>query len=87
MRCFLPRYGIRAHGSEGVLFEIAFCFHCNGAPTLLPGLDEQDLIAFDADSAPAQRLLEKFKALDQPHLAAFPDNPDNNASCGRLGCR
>ncbi|MBB1152716.1 MULTISPECIES: hypothetical protein [Amycolatopsis] len=69
LRCFLPRYGIRAHGSEGVLFEIAFCFRCNGALTLLPGRDEQDLIAFDADSTPAQRLLEKFKALD-PHPAA-----------------
>ncbi|ATY14728.1 hypothetical protein CU254_33185 [Amycolatopsis sp. AA4] len=66
MRCFLPRYGIRAHGSAGVLFEIAFCFRCHGALTLLPGRGEQDLIAFDAGSAPAQRLLEKFKALDPP---------------------
>lgn len=64
MRCFLPRYGVRAHGAEGVLFELAFCFRCNGVLTLLPGRAEHELDPFDAESAPARRLLEKFKAID-----------------------
>lgn len=65
-RCFVPRYGIRAHGADAVLFEIAFCFRCHGALTLRPGHQERDeFTAFDADSPPAQDLLGRFKAIDQ----------------------
>lgn len=64
-RCFTPRYGIRAQGTNAVLFEIAFCFHCNGALIFHSGLPERgELVAFDADSPPAQDLLSRFKAID-----------------------
>jgi hypothetical protein len=60
-RCFTPRYGIRAHAADAVLFEIAFCFRCHGALILRPG--QRELVAFGADSPPAQELLGRFKAL------------------------
>lgn len=64
MRCFIPRYGIRAHGPDGLLFEIAFCFRCHGAKIFTPDPEKRgDLIGFDATSPPAQTLLTKFRAL------------------------
>ena len=70
MRCFSPGYGIRAHGADGILFEIAFCFHCHIALILSPGQQEQrGGGGFDPDSPPAQALLAKFRACDQPGTA------------------
>lgn len=62
-RCFVPGWGIRAHGATGLLFEIAFCFRCNGArlwglsvPAELEGIQ-----GFDPDSPPALELLDRFR--------------------------
>ncbi|MER7495354.1 hypothetical protein ABT033_22450 [Streptomyces pharetrae] len=62
-RCFLPGWGIRAHGSAGPLFEVAFCFRCHGArswgPDLAAGQRSQ---AFDGESPTARELLRRFRA-------------------------
>ena len=64
MRCFMPRYGIRAHSADRLLFEIAFCFQCNNALILQPDPHKRrDLIGFKADSRQAQDLLTRFRAL------------------------
>ncbi|TCO55686.1 hypothetical protein [Actinocrispum wychmicini] len=74
MRCFFPGYGIRAHGADGILFEIAFCFRCHNVLTLSPGPQERrGLGGFDPDSQPAQELLAKFRACDQPETALSGD--------------
>ena len=67
MRCFTPRYGIRAHDADAILFEIAFCFRCHGALVLQPGRDEPGkLVGFAPDSPPARDLLARFRSTDQP---------------------
>ncbi|MFF4114923.1 hypothetical protein [Streptomyces sp. NPDC001714] len=62
-RCFLPGWGIRAHGSAGPLLEIAFCFRCHGARVWAPALPaEQRGQTFDAESPAALELLHRFRA-------------------------
>jgi hypothetical protein len=62
-RCFLPGWGIRAHGCAGPLFEIAFCFRCHGArvwgPDLPAGRRSQ---AFDGECPAARELLRRFRS-------------------------
>ncbi|MEV6791716.1 hypothetical protein AB0M87_06890 [Streptomyces sp. NPDC051320] len=61
-RCFLPGWGIRAHGFTGRLFEIAFCFQCHTARIWGPDLPpERQGGSFDAESAPALELLRGFR--------------------------
>ncbi|MEW2494788.1 hypothetical protein AB0942_14810 [Streptomyces nodosus] len=62
-RCFTPGWGIRAHGTTDLLFQIAFCFHCHGARLWGPGVSaELDRIhGFDPDSPPALELLQRFR--------------------------
>lgn len=63
MRCFMPGYGIRAHGAGQLLFEVAFCFQCHNALILQPAPHERrDMVGFGADSQRAQDLLALFKA-------------------------
>lgn len=64
MRCFFPGWGIRAHSSSGLLFQVAFCFQCNGARLWGPSAPaELDTIhGFDAESGVAQGLLAEFRA-------------------------
>ncbi|MGW6924254.1 hypothetical protein ACWGA9_23725 [Streptomyces sp. NPDC054950] len=64
-RCFLPGWGIRAYDDTDPepLFEIAFCFRCNGAR--LWGRDvtqEQRHQDFEAESAAGRELLRRFRA-------------------------
>ncbi|MFE5913898.1 hypothetical protein ACFQ6B_33100 [Streptomyces wedmorensis] len=63
-RCFIPGWGIRAHSSTDLLFQIAFCFRCNGARLWGPGvLGKLNRIhSIDSDSAPAQELLRRFRS-------------------------
>ncbi|MBW8798913.1 MAG: hypothetical protein JF597_36670 [Streptomyces sp.] len=62
-RCFLPGWGIRAHGSTSRLFEIAFCFRCHGARVRGPGLPAgQQTQTFDAESPDARELLHRFRS-------------------------
>lgn len=60
-RCFIPGYGIRVHGADEPLFEIAFCFQCDGALVLQPG--NSALVGFKAKSRTARALLAQFQAL------------------------
>ena len=62
-RCFLPGWGIRAHGADDRLFEIAFCFRCHGARIWGRGVTaEQRHQTFDAQSPAARELLSRFRA-------------------------
>lgn len=62
MRCFTPAYAIWAHGADGeVLFDLEFCFGCFWVGVREAG-ERQDLVAFDAESAPARQLLAWFQA-------------------------
>ncbi|MEU7579805.1 hypothetical protein AB0B50_19625 [Streptomyces sp. NPDC041068] len=62
-RCFLPGWGIRAHGTTGPLFEIAFCFRCHGARVWGPDVPAaQQGQTFDAESPAAGELLRRFRA-------------------------
>ncbi|MDY0813004.1 hypothetical protein [Kitasatospora purpeofusca] len=63
-RCFAPAYGVRAHSSTDLLFEIAFCFRCHGALVLGPGVPSglRGLQGFDPDSGPGRELLDLFRA-------------------------
>ncbi|WP_405737517.1 hypothetical protein OG607_34625 [Streptomyces sp. NBC_01537] len=70
MRCFTPGYGIRAHGADlpdWPLFEIAFCFACNGALLLGPDIPEdlRGIQLFDPDSTPGKELLRRFRVCEQ----------------------
>lgn len=67
MRCFTPGYAIRAHDAEGLLFEIAFCFACNGTLLLGPDIPEglRGIQLFDPDSPPGKELLRRFRACEQ----------------------
>lgn len=63
MRCFLPVWGIRAHGATHLLYEVAFCFRCNDARLWGPDLDaDQQGQTFDGESAVARELLDLFRA-------------------------
>jgi hypothetical protein len=66
MRCFNPVYAIEAHGAEGVLVEVAFCFRCRNALVTVPGGGRPELFGFDVDSPAGQELLARFKAVDRP---------------------
>ena len=60
-RCFLPGWGIRAHGPEEMLFEVAFCFRCHRARFWGPGgSGAQGAQTFDAGSPAAIELLRRF---------------------------
>ncbi|MFJ8435893.1 hypothetical protein ACIQ9P_31785 [Kitasatospora sp. NPDC094019] len=63
-RCFVPAYGIRAHSSTDLLFEVAFCFRCHGALLLEPGVPSavRRIQGFDPDSVPGRELLGLFRA-------------------------
>ncbi|MFE4425250.1 hypothetical protein [Streptomyces sp. NPDC056817] len=62
-RCFLPGWGIRAHSSTGLLFEIAFCFRCHAARIWGPGLAvEHQGDTFDPGSPAALQLLRRFRS-------------------------
>lgn len=66
-RCFLPGWGIRAYDIDDPgpdpLFEVAFCFQCNGARIwgrdVPEELRRQD---FDAQSPAGRELLRRFRA-------------------------
>ncbi|MGQ4401931.1 hypothetical protein ACN6K4_002183 [Streptomyces hayashii] len=64
-RCFLPGWAVRLYDEADPepLFEIAFCFRCDGARLLgreAPAeLEYQD---FDGQSPAAQELLRSFRA-------------------------
>jgi hypothetical protein len=62
MRCFNPAYALKAHGAEGVLVEIAFCFRCHNALVIVPGGGRAGLVAIEPDSPAGQELLARFKA-------------------------
>ncbi|MFB9905086.1 hypothetical protein [Allokutzneria oryzae] len=63
-RCFVPGWTIRAHGAAGPLFEIEFCFRCDGAKLSGPVVaeDQRTIHGFDARSAQAQELLSRFRS-------------------------
>lgn len=62
-RCFMPGWGIRAHGSAGQLFQMAFCFRCNKARLFAPDLPaHQRSQTFDGQSPVALELLRQFQA-------------------------
>ncbi|WP_406008808.1 hypothetical protein OG440_23825 [Streptomyces sp. NBC_00637] len=64
-RCFLPGWGIRAHDATGPepLFEIAFCFRCNGARVWGRDVpEEQRHQDFEAESPAGRELLRRFRA-------------------------
>ncbi|MGW2616200.1 hypothetical protein [Streptomyces sp. NPDC001500] len=67
-RCFLPGWAVRVHDAVDPepLFEIAFCFRCDGARLLgreVPAeLRFQD---FDGESPAAQELLRRFRACER----------------------
>ncbi|MYX32489.1 MULTISPECIES: hypothetical protein [unclassified Streptomyces] len=62
-RCLVPGYGLRAHSAHEVLFEVALCFRCEGAPLLGPLVPAElrGVQAFDAGSAPCRELLRRFQ--------------------------
>ncbi|MER7720888.1 hypothetical protein ABTX99_28810 [Streptomyces flaveolus] len=62
-RCFIPGWGIRAHGATGLLFQVAFCFECHGARLWGPGVPAEldDIHGFDPDSPAALELLERMR--------------------------
>ncbi|MFJ1804791.1 MULTISPECIES: hypothetical protein [unclassified Streptomyces] len=64
-RCFVPGWGIRAYDDTDPepLFEIAFCFRCNGARVRGRDVtDEQGHQDFEADSPAGRELLRRFRA-------------------------
>ncbi|MBY8879211.1 hypothetical protein [Actinacidiphila acidipaludis] len=62
-RCFSPGWGIRAHSSTDLLFEIAFCFRCHGVRIWGPDVSiEQQNQSFDADGPGGLELLRMFRA-------------------------
>jgi hypothetical protein len=62
-RCFSPGWGIRVHSTAGLLFQLAFCFECHGVRLWGPGVPDgqEGLHSFDADSAQARELLQRFR--------------------------
>ncbi|MGW4882944.1 hypothetical protein ACWEPI_41110 [Streptomyces sp. NPDC004262] len=66
-RCFLPGWGIRAHSASALLFEVAFCFQCNGARLWGPAVpgEHHGIQSFDPDSTPGRSLLARFRATGQ----------------------
>jgi hypothetical protein len=68
-RCFLPGWGIRAHGpAEEPLFLAAICFRCNGVRVWsppAPGATRTDgFHPIDGQSPPARELLRRFRATE-----------------------
>jgi hypothetical protein len=61
LRCHFPTYGIRIHGSTGVMGEVALCFSCNNAATKIGGTP--GWFTFDASSDEAQALHAELKRL------------------------
>ncbi|GAA4002337.1 hypothetical protein GCM10022247_23890 [Allokutzneria multivorans] len=63
-RCFVPGWMIRAHDGAGPLFEIEFCFRCDGALLRGPVVpeDQRMIHGFAAQSAQAQELLARFRS-------------------------
>ncbi|MEV8319916.1 hypothetical protein AB0Q95_37735 [Streptomyces sp. NPDC059900] len=63
-RCFMPGWGIRAHGCAGLLFRMAFCFRCHGARLWGPGVpaEQAGLQGFASESPAAVDLLRRFRA-------------------------
>ncbi|MYQ47353.1 hypothetical protein GTW40_20255 [Streptomyces sp. SID4985] len=63
-RCFVPGWGIRAHGTDGPLYQVAFCYDCHGARLWGPAVpaDRAGIHGFDAGSAPARELLGRFRS-------------------------
>jgi hypothetical protein len=62
-RCFIPGWGIRAHSSTDLLFDIAFCFRCHGARIWGPDVSvEQQSQTFDADGPAGLELLRRFRS-------------------------
>jgi hypothetical protein len=62
-RCFSPGWGIRAHSSTDLLFEIAFCFRCH--VVRIWGSDvstELQRQTFDADGPAGLELLRWFRS-------------------------
>ncbi|MEV1067287.1 hypothetical protein [Streptomyces sp. NPDC050263] len=64
-RCFVPGWGIRVYDATDPdpLFEIAFCFRCNGAR--VQGRDvpsELRIQDFEAESTAGRELLGRFRA-------------------------
>ena len=66
-RCFTPGYGIRAHSSAELLFEIAFCFRCHGALLAGPGVPSglRGIQSFDPDSPAGRELLDRLRACEE----------------------
>ncbi|MCX4762302.1 hypothetical protein OG562_15220 [Streptomyces sp. NBC_01275] len=63
-RCFVPGWGLRAYSGDDPdpLFEIAFCFRCNGARVRGPDVPaEQRSQDFDGESPAARELLRRFR--------------------------
>ncbi|MEY9839714.1 hypothetical protein [Streptacidiphilus sp. EB103A] len=63
-RCFVPGWGIRAHSSAGLLFQIAFCFRCHNARLWGPAVPtgQAGIYSFDADSLGSVDLLQRFRS-------------------------
>lgn len=66
-RCFVPGWKIRVHSDTAFLFEIAFCFRCDGAKLRGPTVpaDQQVIHGFDSESRASQELLARLRATDQ----------------------
>ncbi|MFC9093110.1 hypothetical protein [Streptomyces sp. NPDC057072] len=62
-RCFVPGWGIRAHSSTDLLFEIAFCFRCHRVRIWGPDVSvEQEGQTFDAEGPTGLELLRLFRS-------------------------
>ncbi|WP_181442372.1 hypothetical protein [Streptomyces tateyamensis] len=60
MRCFSPRFALRAHAGTAVLFELAFCFSCERVGLYSTG-GRSATQTFDPASPPAVELLRRFR--------------------------
>ncbi|WP_409491572.1 hypothetical protein [Amycolatopsis sp. cmx-11-12] len=63
-RCFIPGWKILAHSATQFLFEISFCFRCDGALLRGPTVDpEQEIIhGFDSEDSTSRELLARLRA-------------------------
>jgi hypothetical protein len=69
MRCHAPVYGFRLIDDAGRVLEIAICFRCNNARTLVDGVT--DWFTLDGSSATAQALLDLLRSCDEERDAAI----------------
>jgi hypothetical protein len=62
-RCFIPGWGIRVHSATEHLFQMAFCFRCNGVRLWGPCVPagREGIHTFDPASPAGQELLELFR--------------------------